>query len=350
MISIVVHHYVVNSGLTAADGVINSDPTSFHSIVLLLVGAWGKIGINTFVLITGYFMCKSNITLKKFLKLILEWFFYKYTIGAIFFLTGYVSFSFKELIKLLIPIKTVDTGFTSAYIIFFLFIPFLNILIKNINERQHIRLLLLLGFLYVFLATVPFLSVTFNYVSWFIVLYFISSYIRLYPRPFYKSTKLWGVLLFISTVICLLSVVACDFVFKGSYFRFVVDSNQFLAVAEAVCAFMFFNNLKIKNSKVINIISSATFGVLLIHANGDAMRSWLWGDVLNVVGVHSDSNGYLHILFSVLGVYSVCTVIDILRIFILEKPLFKYLDRVLPKFQQRYIEFENKICNKLNIT
>lgn len=48
MLSIVAHHYVVNSGLLAADGVINSNPTAIHSLVLLLVGAWGKIGINSF--------------------------------------------------------------------------------------------------------------------------------------------------------------------------------------------------------------------------------------------------------------------------------------------------------------
>lgn len=42
MISIVAHHYIVNSGLMATGGVITSNPTSIHSIILLLVGAWGK--------------------------------------------------------------------------------------------------------------------------------------------------------------------------------------------------------------------------------------------------------------------------------------------------------------------
>ena len=62
MLLIVAHHYVVNSGLTATDGPIFSNLLSWKSIFLLLFGAWGKTGINYFVLITGYFMCKSNIT------------------------------------------------------------------------------------------------------------------------------------------------------------------------------------------------------------------------------------------------------------------------------------------------
>ena len=76
MLAIVAHHYVVNSGLTAADGPIYADPLSGASIFLLLFGAWGKIGINCFVMITGYFMCESHITVRKFVKLIFEVMFY----------------------------------------------------------------------------------------------------------------------------------------------------------------------------------------------------------------------------------------------------------------------------------
>lgn len=58
MFLIVAHHYVVNSGLTAL--INESNELTFNSIFLLLFGCWGKIGINCFVLITGYFMCKSH--------------------------------------------------------------------------------------------------------------------------------------------------------------------------------------------------------------------------------------------------------------------------------------------------
>lgn len=349
MLSIVAHHYVVNSGLLAADGVINSNPTAIHSLVLLLVGAWGKIGINSFVLITGYFMCKSSISLKKFLKLFLEVMFYRIVISCVFWITGYSAFSIKELIKIFIPIKDISTSFTSAYLVFFLFISFLNKLIHSLNERQHICLLLLCGFLYTFLGTVPYFSVTFNYVSWFIVLYFISSYIRLYPKKIYSNNAFWSIALMIVTVLCAASVICCAFVFNGNYYMFVTDSNTALAVIEAVCAFMVFNNLKIKNSSIINTLASATFGVLLIHANSDTMRSWLWGDVLNVVGVHSQGNGYLHIVLSVLGVYFVCTAIDLVRIYVIEKLVFKRLDIALPGFECRFRNTVDSVCKKLNV-
>ena len=73
MMLIVAHHYVVNSGVL---DVMHNDPMSGRSLYLYLIGMWGKTGINCFVLITGYFMCKSHITVKKFLKLLLEILFY----------------------------------------------------------------------------------------------------------------------------------------------------------------------------------------------------------------------------------------------------------------------------------
>ena len=74
MLVIVAHHYIVNSGVMDAVNEVNAVTGS--SLFALLFGWGGKTGINCFVLITGYFMCTSRITLKKFLKLLLEIEFY----------------------------------------------------------------------------------------------------------------------------------------------------------------------------------------------------------------------------------------------------------------------------------
>ena len=44
---IIAHHYVVNSGLI---DLVYSKPITGNSLFLILFGAWGKIGINCFVL------------------------------------------------------------------------------------------------------------------------------------------------------------------------------------------------------------------------------------------------------------------------------------------------------------
>lgn len=134
MMLIVAHHYVVNSGLIQ---VMPNSETTNNSIFLYIFGMWGKTGINCFMLITGYFMCKSNITIRKFLKLLLEVEFYKIIIYFIFIISGYEAFTLKGCIKSLLPITSVASGFTSCFLLFYLCIPFLNILIQNLTKEMH---------------------------------------------------------------------------------------------------------------------------------------------------------------------------------------------------------------------
>lgn len=353
MLLIVAHHYVVNSGLTDAGGVIYSDPMSAKSLFLLIFGAWGKTGINCFVLITGYFMCKSRITAKKFIKLLFELEFYNIVIYFIFLFTGYEPFSIKEFVKCILPIYSVSDGFTSCFLLFYLCIPFLNILIHNLNEKQHIRLILLVSFIYIFFGTVPKFSVTMNYVSWFCVLFFIASYIRLYPKKVFENTTFWGIATLISIVLSVVSVVSCAWlgskIDRNIAFYFVTDSNTFLAVTTGICSFMFFKNLKIKQSKFINTVAASTFGVLCIHANSDTMRRWLWKDTFNNVGAYGSNLLVLHAIGSVIAIFVICTLIDMARIRLIEKPFFKLWDKHFDGISEKYKSFETELCEKLKI-
>lgn len=351
MILIVAHHYVVNSGLTATDGPINAAPLSWRSIFLLEFGAWGKIGINCFVLITGYFMCKSKITLIKFCKLLFEIMFYRIVIATIFWISGYEPFSFSGLFKVLIPIRNIGTGFTSAFLVFFLYIPFITVLVQHLNEKQHIRLLLLSCFTYVFLASIPKFSVTMNYVSWFIVLFFFASYIRLYPKIIFAKTKVWGWLSLACFVLCSTSVVAATWVGtkieKNLSFFFVADSNKILALFSGICFFLFFKNLKLNYCRVINTIASSTFGVLLIHASSDTMRQWLWKDTLNNVGQYGSKLLPVYAVVSVVAIFAICVLIDQIRIVLLEEPFFKYFDKHFDIIEGKYKSIENKLLDKI---
>lgn len=329
MLLIVAHHYVVNSGLLDENGSVYSDLMSEKSIFYLLFGAWGKTAINCFVLITGYFMCKSQITVKKFVKLLAEVMFYHIMIWLIFMLTGYESFSFGGLIKMLLPVKQVEANFAGCFLIFYLFIPFLNVLIHSMDEKKHLMLLGLCAFTYILFGT--FHKVSMNYVTWFIVLYIIASYIRLYPKPWFDKNGLWGCLTALSICVSVLSIICCawfgnKFGLSDAY-SFVQDSNTFLAVTNGVCSFMFFKNLKVPQSRFVNTVAASTFGVLLIHANSDTMRRWLWKDMLNNVGAYSTSYFALHAIGSVVGIFVICIVIDHLRIRFLERPFLNKVFR-----------------------
>ena len=332
MMLIVAHHYVVNSGLLT---IVETDFPSSKSIFLSLFGCAGKIGIDCFVLITGYFMCTSKITLRKALKLLLQIEFYSIALFCIFVSVGYIDLTPKTIFKGVVPVTALKDGFVSCYLVFFCFIPFLNILIKGMTEKQHRYLLGLCLIVFSILPQVL-VPVDFNYVIWFMVVYLIAAYFRLYPPQWSLNARYAGWGMVICIVLSLISVFWGAQLFmllgKGARFYFFVsDSNKPLAVATALCAFLFFKNIKMEYSKVINAIAASAFGVLLIHANSDAMRQWLWQDVLDNVG-HYSGNIYLHAFVSVLVVYAVCTMIDFSRIQLLEKPVFKFIDERMKKF------------------
>lgn len=58
MLSIIAHHYVVNSGVWSE--IQATEPTA-NSLFYYIFGMWGKTGINCFVLITGWFICVRHV-------------------------------------------------------------------------------------------------------------------------------------------------------------------------------------------------------------------------------------------------------------------------------------------------
>lgn len=331
MLLIVVHHYVVNSGV---ETVMAEAPLSGKSLFLYLLGMWGKTGINCFVLITGYFMCKKQITLRKFLKLLLEVEFYNVVIGGVFLLSGYNSFSLKAMVEMLIPVRSMASGFTSCFLIFYLLIPFLNLLAENMNQKMHLRLLALLLFTYSLMGSIPKFHITFNYVTWFSILYFISSYIRQYGLWNHLKHRHWGCLTLFSIVISMISCVGMlklgeAFHIPLAPYWWVADSNKLLAVTTAICSFMYFKDLHIKQSRIINTISASTFGVLCIHANSDTMRQWLWRDTVDSIGQYASDYVYVLPIVSALAIFTICILLDYIRIHTVEKWIFVWIDKVL---------------------
>lgn len=342
MFLIVAHHYVVNSGVME---LMNEDSSSANSIFLYIFGMWGKTAINCFLMITGYFMCTSKITLKKFLKLILWIYFYKLIIYVIFVMTGYESITIMRLFKLLMPVWGFERNFTSCFIGFWLGIPFLNILIQNMNKRQHLLLLLLSIGMNTILGSIPSFGIAMNYVTWFSIIYIIASFIRLYPettilikqkRITFHSTHIWLWMSLASVFSAILSVVFFVVILPRiglsnyAYF-FVSDCNKLFAVLVSVTTFLWFKNIKLNYNKNINSIGASTFGVLLIHANSNAMRQWLWKDFIDVSGHYSLP--LLHIIiFSICVVscvFIVCIIIDQFRVKYIEPFYMKLFSKIL---------------------
>lgn len=347
MLLIVAHHYVVHSGLI---DVIDGGITTGCSAVMLLFGAWGKTGINCFVMITGYFMCKSSFTWQKLLKLYLQIAFYALTIYCIFCITGHESFSAIRAAAKLRPVIMVGLNFRDCFLVFFLFIPFLNIFLEKLDKTHHKYLVILLLCIYSILPTLHF-RVSFNYVTWFITIYFLASYIRFYGFGQNISHKAWGYLTLLFVMASSVSVLGLFALNKYGYintgyfatYYFISDSNKLLALATSVASFMWFKDLNISYSRTISTIGATTFGVLLIHDNYNTMRQWLWKETVDCVGHFSDSIlwtlGYASI--SVLIIFTICSGIDWFRGKFIEPRLMNFTLQLIYKIKNYVLTKRN---------
>lgn len=80
MLFIISFHYVYKSGYIF-------DSLTIHSVIIKSFYFLGELGVNLFILITGYFQVKGKFSIEKLIKLILEVsFYYIFT----FFIHNYI--------------------------------------------------------------------------------------------------------------------------------------------------------------------------------------------------------------------------------------------------------------------
>ena len=325
MLAIIAHHYVVNSGISplifnggGGNGLLG------NKLFALCFGFGGKTAINAFVLITGFFMCKKEFHWTKVVNLFCLMVFYRWFIYALFIFSGYEAFSVSELAKtiLFIP-RDFGHGFASSFLGLYLLVPFLNKALQNFGKKDLQGLILTLLSLFTLLPTF-FYNTAYEYIGWYVTVYLVGAYLRLYPPMFLEDTRkcLW--LSGVSLALCYASVVAISL--AGTLLHktlpvywFVSDSNKVLAILASVSFFCLFKSLKIGHIKLINTLAASTFGILLIHASSDTMRNWLWNDVMHAADAYSQRLFPLYAFGAVLSVYLTCFVLDFARKQLLNK-------------------------------
>lgn len=141
------------------------------------------------------------------------------------------------------------------------------------------------------------------------------AYIRFYSC----KKRNWELYTAIFIALGILSIICCliigNRINEPIAYKFVSDSNTFIAFAISVCSFMFFKQCNIRYSKLINTIGGSTFGVLCIHANSSSMRKWLWKTIFDVEDhyILPTTSLIVYSFSCVALVFVCCTLLDIIR-------------------------------------
>jgi surface polysaccharide O-acyltransferase-like enzyme len=347
MLLILAHHFSVHGGF-------NILKTSFtiNRLWIQFLQFGGKIGVNIFVIITGYFLITSKgIKISKVLKLWLQLFFYSVSIYTLFVLTGVEVVSIKGIIKNVLPVIFTRWWFASTYFVLYLLSPYINKILNSFSKREYHRFLALLTLFWCIIPTFTTNSFQSNPLIWSIYLYSLAGYMRLYGLLNTVKTGTCLLTSFVVSLLTYLSAVVFDLLgLKISAFSehatYFFEMQKLPILIISVLLFLGFSKLNIGSIKLINIVSSATFGVYLIHDNA-YVREFLWQILFkNASYAYSDKLIPYSIMVIIL-VYIACTVIELIRIYIIEKSYMSMVNNISEKIEMSIDKFAEKIGNLL---
>ncbi len=285
--------------------------------------AYVVVGVNCFVLLTGYFMCTQRFKLKRLVLLWLEMAFYAVGIHLVLSAVGLQNFSAASVIKGLLPISTNGIWFVTVYVLLCCVAPFLNQLIAAMNKRQHLGGLCGLLLIYSLWATAAgfgdFSGVNQGFsLYWFMILYLIAAYIKNYDLPDLHPRN-W-MLLFLGTGLLLgltkpaisavTQAILGEPMFSGAFFIY----NSPFVLAESIFLFMFCRSITIKNKtacRVICYLAPLSLGVQILHAHSGLKA--LWVDILHPRTYANAPIMLLYVLLCTVLIYAACVVVDAVR-------------------------------------
>ncbi|MDR1778921.1 MAG: acyltransferase [Clostridiales Family XIII bacterium] len=325
MVFIVAHHFIVHGLKTA--GYYGPDTTTMG----LTVNSFVIVGVNGFVLISGYFGIRARW--ESFLRLYLMLVFYAlvfffciwaYTgeVSPVHFLTRFLPFSHEE-----------GYWFIGAYFLLFLLSPLLELSIKYLDRRRFLMVLGVLGFIEFYLGFFwPSSVVNRGYSLYsFIFLYYLGRYLCQYQPPDVRKRRylyLFGYVAFSAATAgaaLLFNAVKLEYTIT---YAFAYSSP--LVVGASVCLLLFFRSLSIQ-SKPINWLAASVLSAYLVQEQV-FFRNYIYGWIYEMREYYHDGLKDMLFVGARVGLLSVmfvitCIWLDKAREYLM-RPLMKLLLRI----------------------
>jgi Uncharacterized protein conserved in bacteria len=322
MLLIIAFHYCTYGN----EGTIFKLDISINQIIAIIFGSWGLLGVDCFIFISAYFLIDSSkFSSKKLIKIILQTLFYSICIELLLYLSGVIQFSIKGLIKSVFSPFLVMYWFITAYCMLYVIFPFLNKIIRSMHSKYLLKFLIILTLFIPIYKTIE-KSAPIGDFIFVIYLYLLMGYLKQNPQNWFELHAKIGFL--ITTVCTILFNIIISFF--GTLLNLGILQNyasQFIGryspimVLNAIFLFYIFQHMKIKSSKLINTIASTTLGIYLFHEN-PMFRTILWDGILKINRVYYLPMFIVYFFMSVISLFGIGALIDILRIKLLEEPMF----------------------------
>lgn len=271
------------------------------------------IGVNCFVLISGYYLIK--LSLKSIVSLYLTCAFYSVIfalyalfnnrIGMLDFLKSFFAFS--------------ETGlwFIKSYVGLMLVSPLINRAIQNITKKDFTIIIVLLSVLNVYFGymhQIDELNMSGYNLTHLIYIYLIGAYIKqcvkLNQEWRYPYLFVWIFTVVIMTILYVIKI-KCQFPFVAVFYSLRYNSPAVLLAS--ISFFLFIRTLSFKNS-YINWCAASVLSIYLVHQNQYIGN--LWKAMLDFISSVQSFYVIFSIIFFVFCWFVSCILIDKIRIYL----------------------------------
>lgn len=267
-----------------------------------LLESFSVCAVNTFMLISGYYMSRSRFKLGRLIELVSMVLLYSLASLGICLILGIDSLSgkgFNDLLYYFFPVHNRLYWFMTLYILIYIFSPMINRGIEAMNQKQH-KYVIILAVISESLFK-SFLPGRFEPEDrgfgflWLLIVYIIGAYIRKYGFKFFNSARKGIVTYVIASLLIFAEILAVQYI-NGHYGRLLqasevsLDYNHIFVICAALGLFSYGINkkpMKEKLTKAVCFFSPMTLGVYLIHENMSLRYQWQgWLGIRDIIEIH----------------------------------------------------------------
>ncbi len=286
--------------------------------------------VNCYALISGYVGITAKHRYSNLIKLWMTVFFYSFGFTLIFYFLYPGTVGIKALIKSAFPVVFGMYWYFTAYFFLFFFLPIINKGLAALSKREHRNLVLALFFFASFVSTlmsmhnseIVLLSNGYS-VWWLFILYIIGAYLRRCGGMIFAShpTGKWAALFFASVSF----TWSLRFIFSSlgheALSKIFSSYTSPTVVLSAVSLVMIFSGFRIEGTaaKIIKFLAPLCFSVYLIHVQDSVWENIIKDRFASLATCPAAAIPLIAIGVAV-GIYILCTIIDIGRFY-----LFKLL-------------------------
>lgn len=313
MLFIVAGHSVIH-------GEFQELPLTTNGIFALILTQGSRIGVDIFILITGYFSVGREVTNRKIRQLYIQILSYSLVITVVMYAIGEVTIF--DFIYAVFPIITSRYWFVTCYVLLTLISPALQLFINNVEKTIYKKILLILFFMWSVFPTLHIGQPGYSNFGWFIFVYLLAAYIHIWKPNIIKKIKIYHgflLLILIDLAAAMTYIVGnnIDF-FKQNSIYLYSEMNTISGILCAVVLFCGFRNAIMKNRCIVNKIAGCMFGVYLFHDN-PYIRHWLWSTIMKNQKWINKNVFPIHMVISILSVFIIGIIIEGIRQIIVKK-------------------------------